>query len=189
MPRLTKKRNVSVQATLSASGDYEFAMFEEDDDRRVKLDKLIFDKKKDGLYKIGWYVVEFTLERPRGSDLRFHEDIDEIFWIGPPVGKACCPEPYSRHDPITAVRVSDRKIKVRNPDNRREDLAFALGFQDGDDSTPIRYDPLWGNQNGGHELSAVQALAAGASVAGLLALVGWAATKALGSSPKRRKRR
>jgi hypothetical protein len=191
MPTFEKKRKIEVIAKAKAGGGggYNFEMIEEKEDKsKIKREGLFFDKKEDQVYELGWYKVEFKLDRPSGSDLKFHEDQDEVFWIGPP-DKDGCPSPYSSHHPITFERINDSKIVVKNPDNHFETLAFALGFQEGDDPTPIRYDPVWGNQNGGVKLGGGPLLVAGATVAGLAALAAWAVRRTRSDPSRMRSQR
>lgn len=188
MPVIEKKRKIDVVATAKPGGGYEFKMLEKVNGNPTERQELIFSKTDDQVYTFGWYKVEFKLEAPSGSDLKFHEELDEVFWIGPK-DKDCCPAPYSKHHPITFERDNDRKIVVRNPDRHDETLAFALGFQDGDDPTPIRYDPVWGNKNGGVELAQFKTLATGAGLLGLIALGGWAISQALSGPARKKKRR
>jgi hypothetical protein len=191
MPTVEKKVKIQVQATRTALGKYDFKMIE-DQGNGVKVERkdLVFSKNADQVYEWGWYKVEFELD-DGGTDLQFHEDEDEVFWIGPPVagGDKRCPEDYSAHPPITHKRLNDKKIRVKNPDRKEEELAFTLGFQEGSNPQPIRYDPGWGNKNGGMEASARQLLVAGASLIGAAALIGWALTAARPDRHRRGKRR
>lgn len=189
MPVFEKKRKIDVVAKKKTGGGYSFEMFEKVGGNPIKRTELIFDKAADDVYKLGWYKVEFKLVA-EDSDLKFHEDEAEVFWIGV-AGKDGCPAPYCQHHPITATRQGDSKIVVRNPDRQHETLAFALGFQDGDDPAPIRYDPVWGNKNGGVEfVPNAQVLATGAGILGLIALGGWALSQASRGAPaKKRKHR
>lgn len=187
MPVIEKKRKIDVVATAKPGGGYDFKMFEDVDGIRKERTELDFCKNKDGVYKIGWYMVEFKLDRPDGSNLKFHTQANEVFWIGPLQEKGCAPL-YGTHPHITHKRDGRFKLIVKNPDRREEQLGFALGFQDGDDLTPIRYDPVWGNKNGGVELAQFRTLATGAGLLGLLAVGGWAVSQAL-SRPARKKKR
>lgn len=189
MPVVEKKITIQVQATRTAPGKYDFKMIE-DQGNGVKVERkdLVFSKTNDDVYKWGWYKVEFELD-DGGTDLQFHKDEDEVFWIGPPEAGKSCPKDYSAHAPISHKRINDKKIRVKNPDTQAEELAFTLGFQEGSNPQPIRYDPGWGNKNGGVEVSARQLLVAGASLGGALALIGWALTKTGADRHRRGKRR
>ncbi|HVF83900.1 MAG TPA: hypothetical protein VM913_06995 [Sphingomicrobium sp.] len=194
MPQYSKRRIIEVVPTRDASGGWKFSMYENCNGSKMELHELIFSKNDDDLYKKGYYIVEFKLD-PKGSSLKFHDDEEEVFWIGPPQQGGdpnkvdCCPAAKSKHPPITFERKGDHKLRVKNPDQTAETLAFALGFQEGNDSKAIRYDPVWGNRNGGVRSDATQRIVAAAVALVLLGLAGWVLKQGLESSPTKRKKR
>lgn len=191
MPHNWNKRIFHVVASRAGTG-YSFALEEVDQKTGhcVPVSRLDFDKRRENLYKHGHHKVEIHLIPPEGSELKFHEDPSEVFWIGPQVpGTNCCADYADLGSEVELRDREDRCLKIRNRNSTAQELRFNLGFQDGSDPTRIAFDPGWGNSNSGFDLQ-FRSLAAGGALllAGAGALIALAA-KAVGKDRGRAKRR
>ena len=198
----SKMRIVNVHASETSSG-WKFTMeeFDEKSGRGIPRERLHFSKTDDGIYRSGHHKVEFRLKRPPNSQLRFHDDWREVFWIGPPVAadpskpdELCC-KPYANvGNEVRMDRIDPLHLSGKNHNRTHRELAFNLGFQEGDDPTRIAFDPGWTNSNGGFEDldggGFALSLALATALTGAAALTWWALTKSGGDQRnKRRKRR
>jgi hypothetical protein len=103
-----------------------------DDDGR-----LVFDQDRDEMRKLDYYLIEFDLDDRTGLNLQFAPRKEDAFWVlmgadesdVPP-----CPEEPSYSDEIHVVDVQQRKLTVRNENNRVAKFAYSLGFVKGDGS-------------------------------------------------------
>lgn len=148
-------RNINVTAKL-VGGKVEFSM-SGDGVSGTNGDQILFNKDhtKD-MKKSDHYVVTFTLIDETNLELRYVKPKKESMWVKivQDPDDPTCPAPQSDLSQFKADDVTDTVLTVRNKDDDKEFLKFALNFipKNGNDNDPsqyVQYDPIGDNQNGG----------------------------------------
>jgi len=146
-------RNVNVVAELGEKGSVSFSMT----GAGVSGEKIEFDKNTtNGMKKSEHYLVAFTLDDNTGLGLRYVRPKDDAMWVKVVADPddPTCPAPHLNLPQFKAINCTDTVLTVRNKDEIREYLKFALNFirSNGNDKNPaeyVQYDPIGDNRNGG----------------------------------------
>lgn len=147
-------RDITVTASL-VGGDFQFTMSGSGvggpADDLIEFNK---DSHK-GMKKSDRFLVRFNLDDQTGQNLRFVKHKENAMWakvvqdVNDP-----CPQQGDHLNQFKADQVIDDALVVKNRDDDRELIKFALNFirKGGDDRNPaeyVQYDPIGENKNGG----------------------------------------
>ena len=126
------------------------------------------------------FIVNFDLIDPSNTGCKFVHDKDDAMWVRiiDPQTPDPCPRCEMHWDQFKAQAVANNntRLTVRNLNEYVQDFAFSLRFTKPGVASPILYDPIGSNQNGGDfQLSflstqSVGGFVAGAAVAGVLVM-------------------
>jgi hypothetical protein len=145
--------DITVTAASNETGGATFSM----SGPNVNGDQIEFNKDKiNGMKKKEHFIVLFTLVDNSGLNLRYVKPKENSMWarvVQNVIGNLCPPQGQTPHQ-FRATGVTDNTLTVRNKDDDRELIMFALNFipHGGNDSDPsqyVQYDPIGDNRNGG----------------------------------------
>ncbi len=118
------------------------------------VDKFVFRKDKNNMFKSDCYLIQFTLDDQTGIHLRFPPSASDALWAcvaaDPTNPAASCPNvapPNPSNQMLGLAVLNDHCLLAVNKDGTSEMLAFALNFDS--DVGPAQWDPIGDNQDGG----------------------------------------
>ena len=143
-------------------------------------EKLIFNKKVDGMKKVDHYRLKFEIEDFSSSKLRFIPDSKNVMWAQ---NGTSCPTSHCELPGVFWLDDMDKDgewIEIINMDLVKEDFWFTLNLCDKNITNPtqadyVALDPGGGNQNEGSAGSNLQSYTLAGAVAGGVAAMAAAA--------------